>query len=110
MPKYVVLYNSEQSAESQMEGMDPDAANEGMQQWMDWAGRAGDALVDFGTPLGHGQTVTKDGAAASSSKAGGYSIMEGDEDRVMALLKDHPHLMMPGNTIEVFETLEMPGM
>lgn len=111
MPKYVVLYNAEQSAEAQMESNDPEQANEGMRLWMDWAERAGDAVVDLGTPLGAGQVVTADGASPSSSKAAGYSIMQADSaDTVVDLLQGHPHLLVPGNTIEVFEGLELPGM
>ncbi|WP_157155370.1 hypothetical protein [Diaminobutyricimonas sp. LJ205] len=111
MPKYLVLYNAEQSAEAQMESNDSEQANEGMRLWMEWADRAGDALVDLGTPLATGQVVTADGTSPSSSKAAGYSIMQADSaDQVVELLKGHPHLLMPGSTIEVFEGLELPGM
>jgi hypothetical protein len=41
----------------------------------------------------------------------GYSILQAEsKDALMALLKNHPHFMAPGASIEVFEFLPMPGM
>jgi hypothetical protein len=41
----------------------------------------------------------------------GYSILKAqDIDSALKILEGHPHLQMPGASIEVHETLEIPGM
>jgi hypothetical protein len=48
-----------------------------------------------------------------SSDAGeisGYSIMQADSAEALgAVLDGHPHLSMPGSSIDVLEMLSMPG-
>jgi len=111
MPNYVVLYNAPVSAEAQMEGNDPDMAAAAMQAWNDWSARVGDGVIDLGTPLGNGRRVTDSGAAETGTEVAGYSILQAaDIDSAVALLDGHPHLQMPGASIDVHETLEIPGM
>ena len=44
-------------------------------------------------------------------RSGGYSILQSDSAEVLAsLLEEHPHLHVPGNSIDVLEFLAMPGM
>jgi hypothetical protein len=107
MPKYLVLYRSDADPEEMMRNADPEQMKAGMDAWMQWAGKAGGAIVDMGTPLAKGQTV----GGGSATNAAGYGILQADSrEEVMRLLDGHPHLMMPGNTIEVHECLPMPGM
>jgi len=47
-----------------------------MSQWTAWAGKVGDGLVDFGTPLAGGVRVTADGTSPSEREVAGYSIIE----------------------------------
>ncbi|HSJ84574.1 MAG TPA: hypothetical protein VLA91_12230 [Acidimicrobiia bacterium] len=111
MPNYVVLYNAPVSAAEQMEGNDPDMAAAVMQAWNDWSARAGSGIVDLGTPLGNDRRVTADGAGEAGTGVAGYSILQAaDIDGAVALLEGHPHLQMPGSSIDVYETLEIPGM
>lgn len=111
MPNYVVLYNAPVSASDQMENNDPDMAAAVMQAWNDWSARVGTGMVDLGTPLGNGRRVTADGAGEADTEVAGYSIISADDvDSAVALLEGHPHLQMPGASIEVHETLEIPGM
>lgn len=111
MPNYVVLYNAPVSASDQMENNDPDMAAAAMQAWNDWAAKVGSGMVDLGTPLGNGRTVTASGAGAADTEVAGYSILTADDvDAAVALLDGHPHLQMPGASIEVHETIEIPGM
>jgi len=71
---------------------------------------AGDAVVDLGMPLGNGRAVSKAGVANEKSQIVGFSILEGESmDEIAALLKDHPHLHLPGSTIKVLEELPLPG-
>ena len=51
MTKFMVLYRSSTSARDQMASASPEQMKAGMEAWMHWAGKAGDAVVDLGAPL-----------------------------------------------------------
>lgn len=111
MKRFMVLYNSSASAREQMASASPEQAKAGMEAWMSWAKQAGDAVVDLGMPIQASARITSNGVAGSDSQAAGYSLLQGDsQDQIDGLLKDHPHLKMPGASIDVFEALSMPGM
>ncbi|MHA6507859.1 YciI family protein [Tessaracoccus sp. Y1736] len=104
MSKFLILYRSTMSAAEQMANADPDAGAASMQAWMDWAAKAGEAIVDLGSP-----TQTVDGGEPGSY-IGGYSMMQAASlDDLQSVLADHPH-RAEGGTIEVLEVLELPGM
>ena len=109
MAKYLVLYRSKVSAAEQMEGASPEDAQAGMEAWMQWAGKVGNAMVDMGSPL---QTVATVGGSSDGPYIGGFSVLEADSsDAAQALVDGHPHLMSPGDpSIEVLEFLPVPGM
>ena len=110
MTKYLLLYRSNVSAQDQMANASPEEGQAGMDAWMSWAGRAGSAIVDMGSPVASAGSV---GAASSTdgSHIGGYSVLEADSlDVLKDLLDGHPHLMMDGATIEIHEFLALPGM
>jgi hypothetical protein len=105
MPKYLVLYRSTMSAGEQMAAATPEAMQASMEAWMAWGARAGDALVDFGSPT---QPVG-DGDPGPAGGVGGYSFLQADDVASLnAVLEGHPHLAM--GTIEVLEVLPQPGM
>lgn len=83
-----------------------------MGEWNAWAGKVGDGMVDFGTPLAGGVRVTTDGTSPSTREVAGYSIIEANGlDAALELAKGHPHLNMPGGCeIEVHEAQAVPGM
>jgi len=111
MAKFLVLYNSQMSAAEVMANATPEETKAGMDAWMAWAGKAGDAVVDLGVPLGSSKHLDGQSATDGSNPASGYSILEADSlDAAVALLEDHPHLTVPGNDIDVLEFLPMPGM
>ena len=110
MSRYLLLYRSSRAAADQMANATPEQAQAGMEQWMSWAGRVGEAMVDMGAPTDNVGSV---GAAPDpGSFVGGYSILEaGSFDALKALLEGHPHLQMgPEASIDVFELLSPPGM
>ena len=108
MSKYLVLYRSPTSAREQMANATPEQAKAGMDAWMAWAGKAGSAVVDLGAPLGTGEAV---GSDTADDEISGFSILDADTRAdVVTLLEDHPHLHMPGASIEVHQFLSMPGM
>lgn len=111
MKKFVVLYLAAQSAQAQMAESSPEAAQEGMKAWQEWAARAGDGIVDLGTPLGAGKEITAAGTTEASTGVAGYGILQAEDlAGAQALLDGHPHLMMPGASIQVYESLDLPGM
>ncbi len=83
-----------------------------MGEWNAWAGKVGDGMIDFGTPLAGGVRVSTDGTFPSEREVAGYSIIEAvDLDAALELAKAHPHLNMPGGCeIEVHEAQSIPGM
>ncbi|MFE4468018.1 YciI family protein [Leifsonia sp. NPDC056824] len=105
MSNYLILYRASAPASQQMADQDPAAAAEGMKPWMDWAQKAGDALVDLGSP-----TETVDGAdPGATSFIGGYSILQADSlEALKSVLDGHPHVAW-GGTIEILEILSIPG-
>ncbi|MDQ4502548.1 hypothetical protein [Sinomonas sp. ASV322] len=98
MTKFLVLYRSDVPASEQMGNASPEEAAAGMQAWMEWFGKAGEAVVDGGSPVsGDDQTI------------GGYSVLQAEtRDALDGLLVDHPHRQV--GTIEVLEFLAAPGM
>jgi hypothetical protein len=96
MTKFLVLYKSDTTAREQMANGTPEQAQAGMDAWMAWFGKAGDAIVDGGSPVDGGEI-------------GGYSILQADSREALdAILEGHPHLAV--GTLEVAEFLPMPGM
>ncbi len=110
MTKFVFVYHAP-TTPADAAPTDPAEMQAVMGQWMEWAGRVGDGLVDFGTPLAGGVHVTPDGTSPSTLEVAGYSILEAEDmDAALALAKGHPHLNMPGGcTIEVHEAQPVPG-
>lgn len=104
MTKFLLLYRSPVSAAEQMATNDPEAAQAGMDAWMQWAQRVGSALLDLGSPV---QQVT---GGTDGDPIGGYSIMQAESaDELQELLQGHPHTEW-GGSIDVLEFLPMPGM
>lgn len=111
MTKYLLLYMSPVTPQDQMANASPEEGQAGMEAWNAWAGRAGSSLVDFGSPIAAAGSVGAGGGVESDGRyVGGFSIMEADSaDALKGLLADHPHLMLDGASIDVFEFLELPG-
>ncbi|HZQ87041.1 MAG TPA: hypothetical protein VFA83_19510 [Acidimicrobiales bacterium] len=108
MPKYLVLYRSPVSPREMMANTTPEQAQAGMEGWMRWAGQAGGAIADLGSPLASVAMVGK--AADSGTPIGGFSVLEAEStEAVKKLLDGHPHFDGPDGTIEVLEFLPIPG-
>jgi hypothetical protein len=108
--KFLVLYLSSIPAADQMAESTREQADAGTARWMSWAKRAGDHLVDLGSPVGYATQVTKGASRNSDITVAGFSIMQADsKQKVVDLLADHPHYRSPGATIEVLEFVPLPG-
>jgi hypothetical protein len=83
-----------------------------MEPWFEWQKKAGEGMVDLGTPLSNGMQVTKSGTQPSDKEVVGYSILQANTmDEAVGMLQDHPHLdWVEGCSIEVHESLPLPGM
>jgi len=106
MPNYLVLYRSSVSPGEQMS--DPEQAQAGMELWMTWATKAGEAIGDLGAPVAGAFSV---GKGDLGQPVCGFSILKADSPTTLThVLEGHPHLQSPGDpTIEVLEFLPMPG-
>lgn len=106
MAKFIILYRSSTSARDMMSSATPEQMKAGMDAWMAWAGKAGDAVVDLGAPLA---PTAHSGAGATDIS--GFSVLQADSaTAITELLDGHPHLQVPGNSVDVLEMLSMPGM
>ena len=105
MAKYLILYRSPMTAAEQMAQSTPEQAQAGMDAWNAWAGKAGTAVVDLGSP-----TQVVESGGDQGDPIGGYSILEAESPEALAaVLEGHPHTAM-GGTIQSLELLAMPGM
>jgi hypothetical protein len=105
----MILYRAQASAREQMASATPEQKEAGLEAWRAWATKVGYALTDLGTPLAH--TTHVGPGAASTDGVCGYTILEaGSADEVETLLDGHPHLNMPGASIEVLEIIPIEDM
>jgi hypothetical protein len=112
MKKFIVIYHAPMDVMQQTENNSPEAMKKGMEEWMKWAEKCGDKLVDMGKPLMGGVKLSPDGNSSPSEKqVCGYSLLQAENmDGAIALLQGHPHLNWnPACEIEVHETMPLPG-
>jgi len=108
MSKFMILYRSTTSARERLANSTPEQMEAGMRAWQAWGQRVDYALADMGSPLAH--TAHVGPGAASADGLAGYSILEaGSADEVETLLEGHPHLDIPGASIEVLEVTPIGG-
>jgi hypothetical protein len=112
---YLVVYHMNAAAakrSAKLQAANPEGSAEGMKQWMAWAKKCGDRLVDLGSPLGNGVMLTPKGASPSKRGVAGYSILKASSmAEAKALMKNHPHIGWGGGCdIEVHESQPLPGM
>ena len=75
MAKYPFAYHGGTMPQTEAE------AAEVMSQWQGWLGGMGDAVIDFGNPVGASSTVNPDGSVSAdggSNPLSGYSLIEAD--------------------------------
>ena len=111
---FLVIYHAPLDAMAQTANMSPELQAEGMAMWQAWAERCGSKLLDMGTPLINSKRMAAQGdPTASTREVAGYSMLSAEDwDDVMSLLEGHPHISgwNPEATIEIHETMEIPGM
>jgi hypothetical protein len=112
--RFLIIYHAPIDAMTQTANSSPEDMAKGMALWKAWAKRAGSQLTDLGAPLVNGKRLHSNGSAAPSSRdVTGYSLLDAEDwDEVVDLLSGHPHISgwHPEATIEVHETMFIPGM
>ena len=81
----------------------PGASHEG---WPEWFQRAGDKLIDQGSPMANGFVLHSDGTTTETAAGlNGYSVIRADDrEHALELLRDHTFLALGSEyAIEVFE-------
>jgi len=111
MKKFMVIYHISKEATEKMKDKTPEEMKKGMEPWMAWMAKCGDALVDMGAPLGKVQNVTSSGSEHSSDDVGGFSVLQAESmDDAVKMLEGHPHLSWAEScTISVYEMMPMPS-
>lgn len=111
---FLVIYHAPLDALAQTANVSPEQQAQGMALWQAWAERCGENLLDMGAPLMNGRRLGAEGEPMpSTNEVAGYSLLSAEDwDEVMSLLEGHPHISgwHPEATIEIHETMEMPGM
>lgn len=112
--RFLIIYHAPMDAMAQTANVSPEQQEAGMALWKAWAERVGSKLADLGAPLINGKRLTAGGSSTQSTReVAGYSLLDAEDwDEVMDLLNGHPHLSgwHPEATIEIHETMLLPGM
>lgn len=102
MTKFLVLYRADKTVAERITQATPEQQQATMDQWTQWAAKAGPAIVDLGAPLAPV-------AAGEGDWIGGFSVLQADSAQaVRAVLEGHPHTAQ-GGTIDIHEFMPMPG-
>ena len=111
---FLIIYHAPIDATDQTANMSPEEQAAGMALWQAWAERVGGNLLDLGAPLINGKRLASQAEPMPSTRdVAGYSLLSADDwDEVISLLEGHPHISgwHPEATIEVHETMVIPGM
>ena len=108
-----MIYHAPADLTAQTANLSPEEQAKEMEEWMQWAQKCGDKLVDLGAPLAGGQELIPGGKIKASHKdVTGYSILQAENmNEAKSLLQGHPHLMWNAAcSIEVHETIPLPEM
>lgn len=88
----------------------PEGQAASMQEWRDWMGAVGAALVVPGAPVGKSWTIDLKGAreGGGANPVSGYSVLEAvDLQAALELAKGCPQASDPSGSIEVAEMMQM---
>lgn len=106
----MVLYYAPAEAMQSMATATPEEKEAGMGAWLAWKEKAGERVIDFGSPCMPGEACGVDGSfTPAMNEITGYSIMQANSaDELKELLKDHPHLgWWDGCKIEIKPCISM---
>jgi hypothetical protein len=102
MPTFLITYHGAMEMPPT-----PEARDQMMSAFMQWAGSVGDSMVDPGAPLGPSKVVTSEGTAdgKAAGEVGGYTIISADSlDDAVRAVRSHPFVGR-GGTLQVSEAV-----
>jgi len=110
MAKFFALYLAPiTEIDKWMKNVNPEEMKKGMDEWNKWMKDHKNVFDDMGSPLGKTKRLTKDGLSDTRNEITGYSIVEADSHEAAAkLFGGHPHLQIPGASIDILKVTEMP--
>lgn len=77
MKKFIVNHHTPTELLARQSESSPEDMEEGMKEWMQWATKCGDHLVDVCNPLMRGQKLNPDNSGMQSDRVGyEYSILQ----------------------------------
>lgn len=77
-------------------------------EMMAWMKKNDTSIVDKGLPLGKNTRLDSTGAKAVTNDLNYYSVIEAESiEAVTAMLKDNPHIQIPGGFLDVMEVSHM---
>jgi hypothetical protein len=84
----------------------------GMQAWGDWVTDHEAAIVQMGGPLGKTKRASASGICDIRNNMTGYTVVQAEShDAAARMFERHPHFsVFPGDSVEIMEVLEIPGM
>jgi len=99
MAKFVLAYQGGGMPEDEAAGQAV------MEQWMNWFGSLGEAVVDGGSPFGASATVSSSGSvsAGGASALTGYSIITADSLEAAGEMAKGCPILQSGGSIDVYE-------
>jgi hypothetical protein len=104
MPKYLFVYHGGENPSSEEE------VQQVMDDWGNWLGGMGAAVVDGGNPVGKSKTVHPNGSVSDdggTNPASGYGLFEADDDDdALAKAKGCP-ILKAGGSVELAEVIDM---
>jgi len=108
MAKFLLLYKGPATP---MDQMTEEQTAKIMAGWQTWLEKAGQVVVDIGTPLSGGKSVVDNGSEGSLDQLTGYTIVQADNlEAVVSLVDGHPFLSdKTGNfSVDIYEMLPNP--
>ena len=110
MKKFMLTYHNTAESLAQWSNATPEQKAEGMKPWVAWKAKWENNILDFGAPVGGGQTVGSNGNTSPSAREiTGYSVIQADSrEAAILMLADHPHHHGgSGASIELHECISM---
>lgn len=110
MKRFMVIGYTTQEAYAEMKNMTKEQGAEMMNGWFAWKDRLGEKVIDMGSPLMNGATLSSEGKKVATEKeVSGYMMIQaGDMDEAFKLIEESPMgKYRQGNTYEIYECFDM---
>ena len=114
MEKFLVVYLAPIAGLEEWKKVEPALRKEEESKmeaaWAAWAKKNESAIVET-AGTGNTKLVTQEGVSDTKNNMMLYSIIEAEShDAAAAIFIDHPHLQIPGSTIEIMKINPLSGM